>query len=428
MGLEPAMLVENLPSAGLHIATLFVVSACVTVLLGFALMVAWIQDRGVRAIAWWSAAYLIGGSAIAFWTLQGSAILPGPLPGALLFIAGGLVWNGARLFQGRRVLLLPVFAGVAAWLLSPRLDAVTGFAGARVVLAALLVSGYSLLIAFEFGRERRRTAFSHWLAILLPVLHGAIFLLPVPFIVLAPGPAGSLMLSSRWFAAFAIEALLYAVGTAFTMLFMAKERAEEIHKTAARTDPLTGLFNRRAFFEAAEPLLARQARKRRPISVLMFDLDHFKSINDGFGHGVGDDALRQFAKTVGTTMRAGDIVARLGGEEFVAILPNGLADAQAAAERVRAAFETAGREISGHRLGATVSIGVACAITADADIHGLLGAADAALYRAKAGGRNRVEAVESALGMPVSPDPGVPSVPAAPVANDRETAPLALAS
>ena len=92
----------------------------------------------------------------------------------------------------------------------------------------------------------------------------------------------------------------------------------------------------------------------------MFDLDHFKSINDRFGHHVGDDVLRVFATVTRTTMRASDVIGRLGGEEFVAIVPGSLADAAAAAERVRVAFERRGVEVDGQVIAATVSIGAAC--------------------------------------------------------------------
>jgi diguanylate cyclase (GGDEF)-like protein len=132
------------------------------------------------------------------------------------------------------------------------------------------------------------------------------------------------------------------------------------------------------------------------VSVLLFDLDYFKSINDRFGHATGDEVLRVFAATAASTMRGSDVVARFGGEEFAAMLPGSLADATAAAERVRGAFETAALSIAGHRLQATVSIGAASAAVC-VDIDSLLAAADSALYRAKVNGRNRVEAIEQGL-------------------------------
>jgi diguanylate cyclase (GGDEF)-like protein len=127
-----------------------------------------------------------------------------------------------------------------------------------------------------------------------------------------------------------------------------------------------------------------------PVSVLVFDLDHFKAINDKNGHATGDAMLQLFAKTARETLRATDIVGRLGGEEFVALLPSTAVEAAVAAERVRAAFAVASIARDGRRIAATVSIGVASASPATS-IDLLITHADDALYRAKGNGRNRVE-------------------------------------
>ena len=173
------------------------------------------------------------------------------------------------------------------------------------------------------------------------------------------------------------------------------------------TDPLTGLFNRRAFYDLSQQLIAQQARAKAAVSVLAIDLDHFKSINDRFGHAVGDDALRVFAATARANVRATDVLARLGGEEFVAILPGGSAEAAMVGERLRAAFQAAAVEISSRKIGATVSIGVATA-AAPAQIDPMLVHADMALYSAKKNGRNRVELA----GSDYIPEPTLAPVPA----------------
>jgi diguanylate cyclase (GGDEF)-like protein len=215
-----------------------------------------------------------------------------------------------------------------------------------------------------------------------------------------PADRGIASLASGWIAIFALETMLYVVGTAFIVLVLAKERAVRIQKDAASTDELTGMLNRRGFFAAAPLLVARQAKNQEPVSVLVFDLDHFKSINDRFGHAVGDEALRLFAATAIGNLRVSDIVARFGGEEFVAMLPGSLADATAAAERVRLAFQATAGTVAGRPAAATVSIGTASAEYC-ADIGALIVAADGALYRAKANGRNRVEGVEQQAPIPV---------------------------
>jgi diguanylate cyclase (GGDEF)-like protein len=220
--------------------------------------------------------------------------------------------------------------------------------------------------------------------------------LPIPLASLLPTERGLVSLAGGWIALFGLEAMLYIVGTAFIVLVLAKERALRIQTEAALSDDLTGILNRRGFFAAAQEMIARHGRQREPVSLLVFDLDQFKSINDRFGHRVGDEALKVFAATAANTLRASDVFARFGGEEFVALLPGSLADASAAAERVRAAFQAAGQTIADCPCNATVSIGATSAALC-ADIVTLLATADSALYRAKANGRNRVEKNEQDL-------------------------------
>lgn len=375
-------------SIALDVATLVVVATCVTGFLGLFLLTAWMQDRS-RAMLWWGTAYLIGGLSVALWLLDLPAAL-GALPNVFIFFACGMMWNAARLFHGRPVLWVWLCAGALVWVFASAWPGFDASAPARIGLSSLTIACYIFLTAAELWRERRKAVLRRWPAIFVPVLHGVVFLLPLPLAGLLPEDAGMVGLSARWVGLFALETLLYVVGTAFIVLVLSKERMVRMHKTAASTDPLTGLFNRRAFFEAAEQMIARRTKKKEQVSVLAFDLDHFKSINDRFGHALGDEALRVFAATAAANMRADDVVARLGGEEFVALIPGDIAAAEAAGERVRLAFAEAGRVIGGQAVGATVSIGAACG-PAGMDIHALLGWGDYALYAAKSNGRNRVE-------------------------------------
>ncbi|HEY1363798.1 MAG TPA: GGDEF domain-containing protein [Xanthobacteraceae bacterium] len=381
----------------LDVTTLFVVATCITALLGLLLLSVWTQER-IRALAWWGSAYLVGGFSVAVWGLDDliSPPLPAGIANAFLFIACGMIWNAARLFHGRPVLRVAMCAGGAVWLIACLLPDFAQWTAARIVLSSVTVSTYTFLTAVELWRERRRTLLRRWPAVFVPILHGTVFLFPIPLASLLPAERGVVSLASGWVAVLALETMLYVVGTAFIVLLLAKERSVRIQRDAASTDELTGIPNRRGFFAAARQLLAREARQGGPVSVLLFDLDHFKSINDRFGHAIGDEALRLFAATASTTMRASDVVARFGGEEFVAVLPGSLADATVAAERVRSAFETAAGTVAGRPLRATVSIGAASA-AACADVGSLLAAADSALYRAKLNGRNRVEGVEQGL-------------------------------
>jgi len=279
-----------------------------------------------------------------------------------------------------------LIAGAVVWIVAMQYEPFAASAQARVVLSSLVIAGYAFCTAFELRRERRRPLLKQWLTIAMPLMHATVFLAPIPLCLLISDGASAHGL----FALFALETILYVVGTAFIVVVMAKERTALVHKTAAMTDLLTGVFNRRAFVEAAERLIEKRTRKSQPVSVLLFDLDHFKSINDRFGHAVGDEALKVFAQTAVATLRTTDVVARLGGEEFAALIPGTAAEAAIAAERVRVAFEAAGLVVAGREIAATVSTGVASGLP-PVRINGLLTRADLALYRAKANGRNCVE-------------------------------------
>jgi diguanylate cyclase (GGDEF)-like protein len=411
---------------GLDIPTLFVVAACVATLLGLFLFLAWIQDRSVRALGLWAAAYVIGGSAVAFWSMPISLLPPTTVdvPSALLFLACGMIWSGVRLFHGRPVLPWAMAAGAFAWLMIG--NAFTPEGETRIAISAAIIAIYAFLTSVELQRDRRRSP-SRWRSVFVPLLHCAIFLFPIVFNVLQTGGEPHAPFGAQWFVALALQTFIYSVGTAFLVLCLVKERDVHIHKTAAATDPLTGVYNRRGFVEAARRALEWSAGKGEQVTVLAFDLDHFKSINDRFGHALGDVALTLFAQVAANNMRASDVIGRLGGEEFAAVIPSGIDDAAVVAERVRAAFETAGVEIGGARVGATVSIGAACARASAANLHDLLARADAALYRAKEDGRNRVtvdEGKQAGAGLPVI----FASTPAKAQAQERAPAPPKLAT
>ena len=170
-----------------------------------------------------------------------------------------------------------------------------------------------------------------------------------------------------------------------------REATEALRRSVA-CDHLTGLANRRALFEACELELQRWRRAPRPLALILIDADHFKRINDDFGHAAGDAVLRHLAAGLSATFRAMDVVARLGGEEFVVLLPGCTEDAAAAvAQRLCQSIAEQTVSVNGASVRYTVSIGVA---TMDAVVDGvdaLIERADLAMYRAKAAGRNRVE-------------------------------------
>jgi diguanylate cyclase (GGDEF)-like protein len=394
----------NAPIA-LDLTTLVISGTCITALLGLFLLFAWAQER-VRALAWWGTAYLLGGFSVTVWSIE-SLISP-PLPfgtaNALLFLACGMIWSAARIFHGRPVLWGAMAAGALVWLAGCIMADSMQLTSSRIVLSSLIISAYAFLTATELRRERRKSVLRRRPGLFVPMLHGAVFLIPIPLASLLPADCGIVSLASGWIAVFALEIMLYVVGTAFVVLVLVKERMLRAQRDAALTDELTGALNRRGFFAAAQQLVAQHAKNGEPVSVLMFDLDHFKSINDRFGHPIGDQTLKLFAAIARNTMRSSDILARFGGEEFVAMLPCSLADSAVAAERVRKAFEAAAGMVAGCPIAATVSVGGASTELC-ADVAALLTAADQALYRAKARGRNRVECIERELPIMLTRNP-----------------------
>ncbi len=166
----------------------------------------------------------------------------------------------------------------------------------------------------------------------------------------------------------------------------ARQRAEQM----AHTDDLTGLENRRAFFDQGQVLASYCERNGLPLSVVMIDADHFKQINDRFGHAIGDAVLRRLAEQLKESRRKSDVCGRIGGEEFAMLLPDtSLGEAMVLAERLCRACAASPMQIDGEVVINTVSIGVASEGYA---IESLLRCADEALYQAKAAGRNRVVA------------------------------------
>jgi diguanylate cyclase (GGDEF)-like protein len=192
---------------------------------------------------------------------------------------------------------------------------------------------------------------------------------------------------------------LFSVGLATGLLFFFRylDGRDDVDRLnldldrLSRIDSLTGLFNRRHLDEQLTRLLSTARRRQEPLSVLLIDVDHFKRVNDTAGHSGGDRALQETARRLSEAVRAGDVVGRWGGEEFLVLLPNtDPTPARILAERLRVAVSATPVDVGDKSVTITISIGVACGIsTADAD---LVKAADDAMYESKRLGRNRVTA------------------------------------
>ncbi|MDA8444082.1 GGDEF domain-containing protein [Paracidovorax valerianellae] len=180
--------------------------------------------------------------------------------------------------------------------------------------------------------------------------------------------------------------------SSFGFIFMARDRADETNRRMAARDPLTGVANRRATIDALARDMSRAIRTREPLSLMMVDIDHFKRINDGLGHLVGDQVLCGVVDAMGERLRAQDMIGRYGGEEFLVLLPDTpLHGARQLAIALCRAVEQSHFEIGGHTVPVTLSIGVFGGRIEEGDSWDMLiAAADRAMYEAKRSGRNRV--------------------------------------
>jgi diguanylate cyclase (GGDEF)-like protein len=377
---------------GLDVNTLFLVTIYVEAMLGLLLLFAWIQNSNIHAVAWWGCAHLLRAASVMLFGMYGSVseAISIDLANAILFTAFAVTWTGARVFDGREVQPVYLIGGAIVWLLACRAPLFQESLDARVLLSSGLITAYTWATAHEFWRGRSEPLVSRWPAIFMLFAHGALFLLRTPLSLMLPWSPTHQVFDSVWLSVLSFEALLFTIAIAFIMLAMAKERTELRHKTAALVDPLTGIANRRAFLEDAGHL-AKESDTRQAV-ILLADLDHFKSINDRFGHAVGDHVLQAFAVHARTVLGPSDLFGRLGGEEFAIVLNGaGRENGLAIAERIRTSFEAAAIDVDGRPVGASVSIGMAVCDGGRFDLAELLAQADEALYCAKERGRNRVE-------------------------------------
>ncbi|MCG6857278.1 MAG: GGDEF domain-containing protein [Salaquimonas sp.] len=372
---------------------LMVPSCFVMAFAGFVMAGAYWRKRGEKALCWWSIASLTDAAAIAlmiYGYLTNIAWAPGA-GGVLVTLGSALHWVAIRHFNRRRA-SVPIVAG------SLFVPAVAGGLASFIGLGAIvpvaanfaITSVFYFSCAWELWSTRDEKLAYRWSLAGLLALHGFVFsggfydVLTGVFVASLPPSLFS------WFGLIHFESLAFTIGATTALLILVRERSANRAIHSAASDPLTGTQNRKFVFESAERLYQRCRETRSPVSVVMFDLDHFKKINDTLGHDSGDKVITGFAEILRTLLRPNDLFTRYGGEEFILILPNVSDEAAGAiAERTRIAFAEAFRFIDGYPIQATVSAGVAEAnheVTLEMAIH----LADSALYSAKNAGRNSI--------------------------------------
>src|SRR5580704_324593 len=359
--------------------TLFMVAIYVEALLGLLLLFAWVQNTQIHAVAWWGCAHLMRSGSVVLFGMYGSVsdLISIDLANATLFLAYGVTWTGARVFDQRAPLPIWLLAGPLLWFFVSHFPLLADNLDLRTLLSCGIITTYTWATAYEFWRGRSEPLVSRWPAIFMLFAHGALFLLRTPLASLLPWVPPGAMVQSVWLIVMSFEALLFTIAIAFILLAMAKERTEYRHRTAAMVDSLTGIANRRSFLEDGAALAKRHAVRPRPNAVLLIDLDHFKSINDRFGHALGDRVLQIFAEVAKDNIKEPELIGRLGGEEFAAVFYDvGQERAAVRAELIRTAFAEAASEVDGYPVAATLSIGMVFNLNGPLDVPELLAQAD----------------------------------------------------
>lgn len=373
----------------LDIPTLMVMGSFVAACSGSILLGAWFVNQKTPVLGLWGLGSLLHAGGIL--SLMLGLVSHDPrimgLGNILIALAQGLMWKGARAFDNKPAPPVIAFLGGLVLALATLLPSAQNIVAH---LSLLIGAGYLSAAAFGFWAKRKPPLPARWPLVAFIAAHAAMMLIgAVSRFNGVPEQVPPLM---SLFGIIHFETIVFSVGTATLILALVKERSEAASKRIASTDSLTGIANRAAFMSSAEKILARCRHDHVPVSMIMFDIDIFKSINDTHGHAIGDAVIQNFCEVVGTSIRHNDVFGRIGGEEFAVLLPGtSIEAAYVRADRSRLAFATSCRTIREHQVNATVSGGVATSVNAETTLGRLLEQADEALYRAKAAGRNRVK-------------------------------------
>jgi diguanylate cyclase (GGDEF)-like protein len=383
----------------LDLATLFwVMSLASFVMAASVLFVSW-RDRshdGLSAWGWGLALHFLSYPVFA-WRLSGWVVTSIVLANLLTSSTIALHTRAVAQFQRHEgpvlrthVLWLPVVLTVLVALLAVdhhhfRTSVVSALAGFQALLLGWLV--WSPRTPYRREQGRILLFCGTVLMVLVLATRTALFALNEDW-------TGPLTIPEEIQSATYLTTLVILLLNTMGFVLMQKERGVELQHQQALHDPLTGIHNRRALMEQMESVVSQAVRHRKPMSMLMIDIDFFKRINDQYGHQTGDEVLKAVASGIQHRLRREDFLARFGGEEFVVVLPDtDPAGARASAEHIRAAIADEPVQAGAEAIGVTVSVGWFSMVpqriekTTDRMISGC----DAALYEAKRNGRNRVE-------------------------------------
>ncbi len=375
----------------LDTTTLFVAYIICSLTMMGLLMGSYREERP-RSVAYWTA--WLGMHTLGMLLYAGR----GTLPDVVSIILANMCITGGQSFalaafqtffaRPLRPVLLVLPVALAALIASVFLNTPS----ARIPLISTLIGGQSLLLALVVLRHRRKADLTSLLVATPFLLNGLLLLgrggsiglgLETNYNLLAPSMVQTVSM---------LLILVTLLASSFGFVLMHRERTEADIKTMALHDPLTGCLNRRSFQFIMDKELARLGRGAAQLSLLLADIDHFKLVNDTYGHAAGDAVLVDLVHKAERVLRNQDFIFRYGGEEFCVLLPrSGRADALAIAERIRQTIETGEVRYAGQRIRYTVSIGCTCSAgTQEDQRERMFLEADRAMYAAKQAGRNQV--------------------------------------
>lgn len=378
--------------ATLTITLLFAANMIILLVLGAALALAGWKRRDEPYWESWVLANLVLGAALAACIFERHLppALLGTLPNGLLVLGLALRWRAAREFSGRDapayIVWTPLVVLIATVMPWVGVSYAPAFTSANIILACL-----SFATAYEFWRDRADGLPSRYGLVVAYGVIGVSFGVRVGQGFLEGGGMPMHMPQDMALVVHLVVAVFHTAASGAFALSLAYERANARLAHAASHDALTGLLNRRAFEAALHGRL--RCRAGRPFALVLLDIDHFKQVNDRYGHAAGDEALRSCARVLKRGLGSGDFLARIGGEEFAIVLEDRSSrDARDVVDRIRRDVRATPICSSEKVFRITISAGICHSDRAD-DFDGLMQTADAGLYAAKNKGRNRVESI-----------------------------------
>lgn len=374
--------------------TIIFMSMLLTFMLSMMLAITRAHHKGVRGPGYWSVGNLVVGLGMILVLIQLDATRALFLPGVAMIGAGlSLYINGIQAFVGKApdhripAVIFILLAAVDVYFMLVKHDIRT-----TVIIDALVFAVIYLACArLTFSPDEGVLGNLYWIA-------SSLFMMLALLMIGRAVSASSVDITVfDSFATWPVNAYTFMLGAVsqffISSLFvlMLGYQLNQNLESIATIDGLTGILNRRGLEDAANKMQGVCKRINLSMAVLLIDIDHFKKVNDQFGHLSGDDVLKHLAATISNILRTGDVAGRYGGEEFCVFLPNtNENDASVLAERIRAGIEATPFKDYDLIINITVSIGVADSVRAGYEFKGLVAAADGAMYAAKNSGRNRV--------------------------------------